>query len=116
MLGVRKAAYENQETPPSINDCIKAIPQLKQDPETKWLKEADSIALQQSLRDLGKAYKNFFRTPGKVGFPKFKSKRARQSYRTNNIAIVDDKHVKLPKLGMVGGHESHALSKVASCQ
>lgn len=109
MLGVRKAAYENQETPPSINDCIKAIPLLKQDPETKWLKEADSIALQQSLRDLDKAYKNFFRTPGKVGFPKFKSKRVRQSYRTNNITIVDDKHVKLPKFGMVGARISRPI-------
>ena len=52
------------------------IPKWKADPETAWLKEADSMALQQSLRDLGKAYGNFFRAPGKVGFPRFKSKRA----------------------------------------
>ncbi|MEG0477738.1 MAG: transposase, partial [Raoultibacter sp.] len=67
-----------------------------------WLAEADSMALQQSLRDLDKAYKNFFRNPGKVGFPKFKSKHNnRKSYRTNNIHLVDNKHIKLPKLGMV---------------
>lgn len=108
-LGIRKVAYENQEKVPSINDCIKAIPKLKQDPETKWLKEADSMALQQSLRDLNKAYKNFYRTPGKVGFPKFKSKRTKQSYRTNSIRIIDDKHVKLPKLGIVKARISRTV-------
>ena len=101
-LDIRKSAYESGEKVPSINDCIKMIPQWKADLETSWLKEADSMALQQSLRDLDKAYKNFFRVPGKVGFPKFKSKRvARQSYRTNNCAILDNRHVKLSKLRKV---------------
>ena len=109
-LGIRKVAYENQEKVPSINDCIKAIPKLKQDPETKWLKEADSMALQQSLRDLDKAYKNFFRNPGKVGFPKFKSKHNnRKSYRTNNVQIIGGKHVKLPKLGAVKARISRPI-------
>jgi putative transposase len=34
---------------------------LKKEPEYAWLKEADSQALQQSLRDLDTAYQNFFR-------------------------------------------------------
>ena len=40
--------------------------------EKPWLKEADSIALQQSLRHLERAYENFFRKRG--GYPKFKRK------------------------------------------
>lgn len=105
-LGIRKDAHDAGLKAPSINDCIKLIPSWKADPETAWLKDADSIALQQSLRDLDKAYRNFFRTPGKVGFPKFKTKRGRQSYRTQNIGgkaiqVLDGKLVKLPKLGTV---------------
>ena len=66
------------------------------------MKEPDKCALQNALKDLDAAYKNFFK--GK-GYPKFKSKKnRRQSYRTNftsgNIAIFDS-HIKLPKLGKV---------------
>lgn len=100
-LAMRKQAYENGEKVLHINEYIKQIPTWKKDEKTSWLKNADSMALQQSLRDLDKAYKNFFRNPGKTGFPRFKSKRYRQSYRTNNILIVDTRHVKLPKLGLV---------------
>ena len=100
-LAMRKQAYEDGEKILHINEYIKQIPAWKKDKDTNWLKDTDSMALQQSLRDLDKAYKNFFRNPGKTGFPKFKSKRNRQSYRTNNIQILDKNHVKLPKLGVV---------------
>lgn len=100
-LAIRKQAYENGEKVLHINEYIKQIPVWKKDKKTYWLKDADSMALQQSLRDLDKAYKNFFRNPGKTGFPRFKSRRNRQSYRTNKIQIVDTRHVKLPKLGLV---------------
>ena len=40
-----------------------------------------------------------------MGFPKFKSRKARNSYTTNNqrgtIVIVDDKYIKIPKIGKV---------------
>jgi putative transposase len=53
--------------------------------ELIFLREVDSIALQQSLRHLDMAFQNFFRSP-KVGFPKFKSKKKhRNSYTTNCI-------------------------------
>ena len=71
---------------------------LKQ--EKEWLKDVDKFSLQNSLKDLDKAYKNFF--SGK-GYPKFKSKKDnRKSYRTNytnnNIEFLD-KWIKVPKLG-----------------
>ena len=53
--------------------------------ENAWLKEADSIALQQSLRHLDRAYDNFFKRRG--GYPKFKRKRSAQSYRTQILHI-----------------------------
>jgi transposase, IS605 orfB family len=67
-----------------------------------WLKEVDSLALCNVQLNLQKAYKSFFQS--NFGFPKFKSKRHHQSYRTNNnhgnIAVYNNK-VKLPKIGWV---------------
>lgn len=76
---------------------------LKRDLE--WLREPDKGALQNSLRDLDRAYQNFFRrikTGGAPGFPKFKSKRDnRRSYRTNGKVRLFQHSVQLPKLGLV---------------
>ena len=70
--------------------------------EFPWLKEVDSLALANVCLNLNAAYKSFFQS--KFGFPKFKSKKTAQSYKTNNqkgtIALLDGK-VKLPKVGWV---------------
>ena len=86
----------------STYDCAKYLPLWKSDPELDFLKDVDSIALQSSNEDLGRAYENFFRKRGK--FPRFKRKDAKQSYRTKNVgnAIrVNKNRIKLPKLGLV---------------
>ena len=68
------------------------------------MKDVDSIALQQSLRHLDTAYKNYFRDK-KVGFPRFKSKKNNhKSYSTvcvNNNISIESNHIKLPKIGKV---------------
>ena len=70
--------------------------------EFTWLREVDSLALANVQLNLQTAYKNFFQSG--FGFPKFKKKSHRQSYKTNNqkgsIALGDG-HVKLPKVGWV---------------
>lgn len=73
-----------------------------------FLKEVDSLALANVQMNLQKAYKNCFDKNRKKcnGFPKFKSrKHTRKSYTTNNqkgtVAIVDNKYIKLPKIGLV---------------
>lgn len=72
--------------------------------EFEWLKEVDSLALANAQINLQAAYNNFFRRP-EVGFPKFKSKKDHHySYTTNNQRgniYVSDKHIKLPKIGLV---------------
>ena len=70
------------------------------------MKEVDSRALQQSIRDLNSAMGNFFKNRNHFGFPKFKSKHnLKQSYRTpysnGRTDVLDNKHIKLPKLGRV---------------
>ena len=95
MLADRMAHYE--ETGKSLNNT----PAQYKD-EFPWLREVDSLALCNVQLNLNAAYKNFFQSG--FGFPNFKSKRAAQSYKTNNnkgtIALLDGK-VKLPKIGWV---------------
>lgn len=73
-----------------------------------FLKDVDSLALANVQINLQSSYKSFFDKKRKKrnGFPKFKSKKhTRMSYTTNNqngtMAIIDDKHIKLPKIGKV---------------
>lgn len=112
-LDVKKTAYSETGKSIATKDLIKMIPTWKRDPETSWLAQADSMALQQSIRDLDSAYRNFFRRVregGKPGFPKFKSRRhARQSYRTNGGKVLDSNHIALPKLGNVRAKVSRPL-------
>lgn len=112
-LDVKKSAYSETGKSVATNDLIKMIPAWKRDSETSWLAQVDSMALQQSIRDLDRAYKNFFRRVregGKPGFPKFKSRRhTRQSYRTNGGKVLDRNHIALPKLGTVRAKVSRPL-------
>ena len=99
-LDRRMKLYDAEKITLGFYDCSKELTALKV--ELPYLKEPDKCALQNALKDLDAAYKNFFNG---VGFPKFKSKKnRRQSYRTNftsgNIAVLDN-HIKLPKLGKV---------------
>ena len=81
--------------------------------EFKWLKEVDSLALANVQLNLQKAYKSFFQSG--FGFPKFKKKCHRQSYKTNNqngtITVLDGK-VKLPKIGWVKLSQHREMSGV----
>ena len=79
-----------------------------------FLKDVDSIALQQSLRDLDRGFKNFFEK--RAGHPRFKSKHNNhQSYRTinqgDNIRIVE-KYIKLPKVGYVKIRQSMEVGHI----
>jgi len=84
-----------------------------------FLKEADSIALQASREHLFKAYQNFFnglKKGRKVGFPKFKSKKGKETYTTKqtneNIKIdFERKKLKLPKLGWLRFNDKRVFSE-----
>ncbi len=93
--------YEELNETLNYSACSKELTSLKQ--EFLWLKEVDKFSLQNSLRDLDTAYKNFFSK--KSDFPKFKSKKfSKKSYRTsftNNNIRFENSHIVLPKLGSV---------------
>lgn len=93
----------------SYNKNATDLTQLKKSLE--WLREVDSIALQQSLKHLNTAYDNFFKRYNK--FPRFKSKRySKKSYHTINqkgsVQIVSN-YIKLPKLGFVKIKQHRAI-------
>lgn len=105
-LAKRIEAYKFNKQTINYNACSADLTVLKK--ELVWLKEVDAVALQSSLKDLDFAYQNFFRRVKKgekPGFPRFKSKRNnRKSYKTKqngNTIQISDKHIKLPKLGLV---------------
>ena len=80
--------------------------------EYPFLKEVDSCSLRNSIFNLEDSYKNFFSK--RSGYPVFKNKFSKQSYRTtcikssyngNNYSNIEvdlkNKKIKLPKLGLV---------------
>lgn len=103
-LEVCNKSYKQTQHFPSKNERITNLVPLKE--ENEFLKEVDSKALQQSVRDLDSAFDNFFKNKCHFGFPKFKTKHSqKQSYRTpwdnGRADVLDNKHIKLPKLGRV---------------
>ena len=87
----------------NYNEWSKLLTELKNSNDYSYLKECDKFGLQNSLKNLKSAFNNFFNKRSK--YPSFKSRRNQcDSYRTNytnnNIDLLD-KHIKLPKLGLV---------------
>ena len=101
-LAKRIEIYEKYKETFNYYACAKDLTQLKK--ELTWLKEAESTSLQSSLKNLDIAYQKFFKEHR--GYPKFKSKKTHKfSYTckcgSNNIKIITQNKVKLPKMGIV---------------
>lgn len=112
-LAMRNEAYENGSKI-GYSQTSAMLTDLKKDEKFAFLKLVDSIALQQSLRDLDRGFVNFFQK--RAAHPVFKSKHNHhQSYRTinqrDNIRIVG-KRIKLPKLGFVKIRQSMEVGKI----
>lgn len=112
-LAMRNEAYQNGNKIGYLQTSA-MLTELKKQDDFVFLKVVDSVALQQSLRDLDRGFINFFQK--RARHPKFKSKHNRhQSYRTinrgGNIRIVG-KHIKLPKLGYVKVRQSMEIGKI----
>lgn len=98
------------------------LTEAKKTPERAWLAEVSAVPLQQALRDADRAYRNFFdslkgkRRGRKVGAPRFKAKRGKQSARfTRNAGfkIEQTTHgvgfLTLPKIGRLRFNLSRPL-------
>ena len=102
-LDYKTTEYRNNRNTVSYTQLSARLTGLKK--ELPWLKEVDSIALQQSLRHLDTAFQNFFRKKKGTRYPKYKSKhRSKWSYTTmsvNNNLRFEDEALIMPKLGRI---------------
>ena len=124
MLSERKEIYAKlKDNPRELYEYkYRTEKQLKE--EFEFLKEVDSISLQQTRMNLGVAYQNFFRKlkdpripSSEKGFPKFKKKNAKNSFRTiqvgGNLKIdFTKKKVKAPKLGWISFHDDRVIENI----
>ncbi len=76
-LRLRTDAYYERQERLYYSDTSARLTALKGQPEYSWLNEVAAVPLQQSLRHLDKAFKNFFE--GRADYPKFHSRHGEQS-------------------------------------
>ena len=80
--------------------------------EFPWMYEVSKCAPQEALRNLDKAYANFFRrvkNGEKPGFPKFKKKGIHDSFRLTGSMDVHLRNIQLPRLGDIRTKEETAV-------
>lgn len=90
--------------------------------EFEFLKEVDSIALQQARKDLSAAYQNFFKrckdkSAEKKGFPRFKKKNDKNSFRVvktaENLKIdFIKKKIKIPKITWISFRDNRVIKDI----
>ena len=114
-LALQKACHEQGEKKLGYAGLCKELTGWRNGPETPWLKDAPVHPLQQALKDLERAYANFFAK--RADFPRFKKKGQSDRFR-----YPDPKQIKLdqgnsriflPKLGWLRYRNSRNVQGVA---
>ena len=99
-LSRRKGYYAEHGKGISARELSSELTALKSQPETLWLKEADSQMLQQALTDVDRAYDAFFKRRSR--FPRLRSKKAGHfTFRIPQRVRVEDGRVYVPKVGWI---------------
>ena len=93
--------YEKDKTFTNAIEQHRSLNQLKVQ-EFPWMYEVSKCAPQEALRDLHRAFQNFYaglKQGKQVGFPKFKKKGRHDSFRLTGTIKVNPKSIQLPRLG-----------------
>jgi putative transposase len=113
------AFCKEEEKLPTYNQLSARLTFSKKTPEREWLNDVSSVPLQQSLRHLATAYKNFFdsrkgkRKGVKIGLPKFKKKTNNQSAEfAKNAFSIAGEYVSLAEIGNIKPVWSRQLPSV----
>ena len=111
-LEQRKVLYEKEGKSITYFEQNNELVLLKKQEATLWLKDIHSQVLQQALKNLDTAFQNFFKnltTGRKPGFPRFKCKGIRDSFRYPQGVKLDLDCVFLPKIGWVRFRKSREI-------
>lgn len=108
-LAKKNHEYEVNSSSLSEYDLNNELTKLKKKTEYDFLNEVPSQALQQSIHNLSQAFTNFFKNPRHFGFPKFKKKGIKDSFRIPVACEIDylEWKVKVAKLGWVKFYKGH---------
>ncbi len=110
-LSQRIAIYEQDKKSTNAIEQHRLLNTLKTT-EFPWLYEVSKCAPQEALRDLDRAFKNFFRGISQgspIGFPSFKKKGIRDSFRVTGTIKIKGKQIQLPRLGIIRLKENPKL-------
>ena len=105
-LDQRIKQYKNNQGNDRFNNAMKQhkhLNSLKKD-QFPWMYETSKCAPQEALRDLQRAFKNFYQgvKSGKdVGFPRFKRRGVRDSFRLTGAIRFHERAIQLPRIGKV---------------
>ena len=108
-LALEKETYETEGKRLGYYKLAGLLREWKKEESTSFLSEAHSQILQQALKDLDRAYKNFFEK--RAAFPRFKKKGVHDSFRYPQGFKIDENNnrVFLPKIGWVRYRNSRKI-------
>ena len=100
-LALEKATYESEGKRLGFSSLCAILKDWKKEDDTSFLAEAHAQILQQALKDLDRAYKNFFAK--RADFPRFKKKGVHDAFRYPQGFKLDESNSRifLPKIGWV---------------
>lgn len=98
-LNIQEESYKNGNGFIYDGELRKRFTQFKKQEDFLWLKEVNNNVTKQAIKDLCKAYKNFFN--GRCRHPKFKSKKKSKLSFYNDTAKIkfDEYKVRLETIG-----------------
>ena len=105
-LKLKQYLYQEFKIKITYKHTSKMLTELKR--QKTWLRVPDKWALQNALKDLDNAYTKFYNGSG---YPKFKRKDDKNSYRTNYRIKIDNSFITIPKVGLLRYKDSYKLEE-----
>ena len=105
-LKLKQYLYQEFNIKITYNHMSKMLTELKR--QKFWLTVPDKCALQNTLKDLDNAYKKFYNG---FGYPKFKKKDGKNSYRTNQCMKINNSFISVPKIGLLRYKDKYKLEE-----
>ncbi len=102
-----KAHKENPDEVPAPNEAAlrRQLNAVKKE-QFPWMLRVTKCAPQNAIRDLGRAFRNFFTDPKRFKHPKYKKKYASDSFTLSNDQFrIEGSRIRIPLLGWVRMHE-----------